>query len=163
MALRTDPLNPASHNRSDFSSGQPEQDEYLRRLATQHAKRGVSRTYVLVDDESPSTILGYYSLSACHLAHIQISEQDRRQLPRYPVPGIRIGQLAVDRRVRGRGYGELLLGSAVRKAMSVRQELGVAIVVVDARNERLLPFYLNYGFIPSSDSPLTLYLLLGQP
>lgn len=162
MRLRVEQLDSNRHDREGFQSGRSEQDEYLRRLASQHSSRGISRSYVLVDPDRPRAIIGYYAVSACQLVHAQLTAEDQRRTPRYPIPGIRIGQLAVDHRVQGRGYGALLLGSAIRQAMKIREELGVAIVVVDARDEGLLPFYRGYGFTSCSDAPLTLYLPLGK-
>jgi GNAT superfamily N-acetyltransferase len=162
MRLQIERLDSDRHNREGFQSGRPEQDEYLHRLASQHGARGISRSYVLVDLDNPRAIIGYYTLSACQLVHAQLTTKDQRRLPRYPIPGIRIGQLAVDQRFQRCGHGALLLGSAIRQALKVQEEIGLAVVVVDARDEGLLSFYREYGFISCSDAPLTLYLPLGK-
>jgi len=36
----------------------------LRRIAKQHLAKGVSRTYVAVEIDHPTQVLGYYSLTA---------------------------------------------------------------------------------------------------
>lgn len=162
MRLQIERLDIDRHDRAGFKSGHSEQDEYLHRLASQHISRGISRSYVLVDLDSPRAVIGYYTLSACQLVHAQLTPEHQRHFPRYPVPGVRIGQLAVDGGFQGHGYGALLLGSAIRQAIKIQEEMGVAVVVVDARDEGLLSFYRGYGFISCSDAPLTLYLPLGK-
>jgi predicted GNAT family N-acyltransferase len=72
---------------------------------------------VLIDSERPSRILGYHSLSAASLAFERRSEADRKGLPAYPVPAVRIGRLATSISVRRQGLGELLLQNAIKMRM----------------------------------------------
>jgi len=57
---------------------------------------------------------------------------DRKRLPGYPVPAVRIGRLAVSRDEQGNGYGRLLLGHAVNCSMQLRHRLGVRVLLADA-------------------------------
>jgi len=47
------------HDRSRFDCGVPELNSFLKATARQHGKKGISRTFVLSDQEKPATILGY--------------------------------------------------------------------------------------------------------
>jgi hypothetical protein len=40
---------------------------YLQKTARQHISKGMSRTFVLVADENPKVILGFYTLSICEV------------------------------------------------------------------------------------------------
>ena len=64
-------------------------------------------------------VLGYYALSAAQLDAEALSDAERKRLPRYPIPCIRMGRLAVDRAGRGRGDGRLLIGLAVERCQAL--------------------------------------------
>ncbi len=91
-----------------------------------------------------------------------LKESDRRRLPRYPVPAVRMGRLAVSTSVRGKGYGGLMVGHAVDRCLNLRDELGVRVLIVDALNGNAASFYRAYGFLETSDHARTLYLPLSQ-
>ena len=61
-------LDPNRHDRQAFTSGVAELDQYLQRFAVQQSKKGITVVRVLVDTDTPRTILGYYSLSATSLS-----------------------------------------------------------------------------------------------
>ena len=63
MILRIEPVT-RSHNRRGFDCGEQELNSYLRNTARQHSEKGISRTFVIVDDENPSEILGFFSLAS---------------------------------------------------------------------------------------------------
>jgi hypothetical protein len=65
-----------------FDCGVPALNDYLRKFASQHRRRGVSQTCVLVDDSAPTRILGYNTLSAAQLEAESLSDAERKRLPR---------------------------------------------------------------------------------
>jgi len=70
------------------------------------------------------------------------------RLPRYPVvPATLIGRLAVDKRYRGKGIGELLLMDALARCAQVSKQVACAAVIVDAKDDTAKRFYIKYGFI----------------
>ena len=109
----------------------------------------------------PFQILGYYSLSAASLAFEGLIEADRKGLPKYPVPAVRIGRLATSLSVRGQGLGELLLQNAIKRALQARNTLGVHAVLVEAKNSAAEGFYRKYGFRLCDPRSKQLYLPLG--
>lgn len=155
-------LKPKRHDRDGFACGEPALDAYLRQQAAQHHRDGISTTHVLVDDADPARILGYYSLSAAQLLLTDLREADRKRLPAYPVPAIRMGRLAVSAGERGKGHGGYLLAHAVARCLGLREQLGVRVLLVDALNEKAAAFYRAYGFQETAGQAPTLYLPLGK-
>lgn len=154
-------LDPAVHDRSAFTCGVAELDEYLQRFAVQQSKKGVAVVRVLIDTDAPGTILGYYSLSAAQIDAASLDERTQRKLPRYPVPCFRMGRLAAHSAHRGRGLGKLLIGCAVERCLEARKQVAAYALVVDAKNAQAKAFYEHYGFTACRDHPMTLYLSLG--
>jgi ribosomal protein S18 acetylase RimI-like enzyme len=146
-----------AHARAEFRCGDEELDEYLRRFARQNDERSIARTFVAA---LPGTtvVLGYYSVRAGAVAFEALPEDERRRLPRYPVPVVHLARLAVDHRAQGRGLGETLLMDALQRALRVSNELGMLAVEVQAKNERARAFYERYGFVAFPGEPLHLYL-----
>jgi GNAT superfamily N-acetyltransferase len=154
-------LDPRHHDRQAFTSGVAELDEYLHRFAAQQSKKGIAVVRVLIDTDTPKTILGYYSLSAAQIDVVQLDERTQQKLPRYPVPCFRLGRLAVHVAHRQRGLGRVLMGCAVERCLQAKKQVAAYALVVDAKGEAAKSFYKHYGFTPCRDHPMTLYLSLG--
>ena len=160
--LDDQPLDPAIHDRQGFECGVPVLDEYLRRFAEQHRRRGISSVYVLTDSAQPARILGYYTLSAAEVDAGRLTEVERKKLPRYPVPCFRLGRLACRSDQQGRGLGKVLLGCAVDRCLKARQQVAAYALVVDAKDDAAKAFYVHFGFKPLLDAPMALFLPLGR-
>jgi ribosomal protein S18 acetylase RimI-like enzyme len=156
-------LDGRRHDRSAFSCGEPLLDRYLREQASQHHRDGIATTHVLVDDDQPSRIIGYYSLAAAQVLLTDLSDADRRGMPRYPVPAVRMARLAVASTEAKQGHGSRLLAHAVKRCLDLRLELGVRVLVVDALNESAVAFYESFGFRHTTSESRSLYLSLGRP
>ena len=159
--LLVEQLQPKRHDRAGFACGEPVLDNYLRQQAAQHHRDGISTTHVLVEAAASGRILGYYTLSAAQLLLMELQERDRKRLPGYPVPAIRMGRLAVTAAEQGKGLGDYLLGHAVARCLSLRGQLGVRVLLVDALHEKAAKYYRAYGFRETSENATTLYLPLG--
>lgn len=163
MALHFTLLDTRRHQREGFSCGEPTLDVYLREQAAQHQRDGIASTHVLVDDAKVARILGYCSLAAAQMTLQDLQPADRRRLPSYPVPAVRIGRLAVAGSEHGNGYGRLLLGHAVNCGLQLRRQLGVRVLLVDALNDKAAAFYRGHGFHATTrEHSRTLYLPLGK-
>lgn len=156
--LNVEPLGP-HHDRASFSSGEPSLDAYIRRQASQDARRRVARVFVASGDP-PERVAGYCTLSAASFEKDNLPAEVARRLPHYPVPAAVIGRLAVDLRSQGIGLGELLLLDAINRVVRAGDTMGVYAVVVDALHDRAGAFYERYGFVPFPSRPLRLYLPL---
>jgi len=155
--LNIQPLS-GRHNRSQFQSGSGDLDLWLRQTAQQHQKRGISKTFVAVDDAEPARVLGFCALTACEVSTQELPDDLSRRLPR-KVPGIRLGRLAVDRATQRQGLGELLLLDAIRRSRWVLEHVGVHALFVDAKDAKAAAFYRKYGFRSLPDQPLRLVLV----
>lgn len=155
-------LDVGVHDRNGFDCGVPELNDYLKRLAEQHRRKGVSTPFVLVDTDAPGRILGYYCLSAAQVDAAELRESDRRKLPRYPVPCFRLGRLAIRQDLHGHGLGKLLLACAVDRCLKARNDVAAYALIVDAKDENARQFYEHFGFTAFAGEPKTLYLGLGS-
>ena len=147
-----------SHDRRAFDCGEPTLNDYLVRYARQNHESGGAKTFVAVSSEHPRRILGYYSLCPASLEYARTPESLRRGLGRYDVPVFRLGRLAVDRTVQGKGLGGQLLMAAGWRCLAVAAQVGGVGLLIDAKNERLATWYASYGAIALFDTPLTLLL-----
>jgi predicted GNAT family N-acyltransferase len=162
VAFAIEELDPQRHDRAGFDCSVEPLNRYLRSLAAQHRTKGIATTFVLVDTDRPATILGYYSLSAAALAFERLTDADRRGLPAYPIPAVRIGRLAASQAHRGQRLGELLLQNAIKRILAARHTLGVYAVLIEAKNDDAEAFHRKYGFRLCDAHTRQLYLPLGR-
>lgn len=146
-----------SHNRQGFDCGRQGLNDWLQQIARQHQNKGLSKTFVAVPEQEPSSIYGYYALTLAELENRNLPEAWRKKLPRR-IPGVRLGRLAVDRQYQGKGLGELLLVDALTRAQRIYSEAGGIGLFVDAIDEQAAGYYRKFGFEASPDNPLLLFL-----
>lgn len=147
------------HDRERFDCGDPSLNDYLKRHARQSHTRGGAKTFLAVASGT-ADILGYYTLSPASLRHSRAPAVITRGLGRYDVPVFRLGRLAVDQAYQGAGLGGQLLLAAGRRCLRVAGEVGGLALLIDAKNEAIVEWYISYGAVPLDDSPLTLLLHL---
>jgi GNAT superfamily N-acetyltransferase len=141
------------HDRAAFCCGVESLDAYLKTQASQDMRRKANAVFVLVPEDSPGRIAGYFTLCAYGLSPGAIPEAARKHIPRYPqVSATLLGRLAVSADLQGHGLGAILLAQALRKAYENAAVVGSSMVVVDAIDERAARFYRAHGFIPLPDS-----------
>lgn len=155
-AWSIEPLAP-THRREGFDCGDSGLNEFLRKYARQNEARRVVRTYVAVA-RGASNVVGYFTLRFGHVAYEQFPAGELRRVPRYPVPVMHPGRLAVDLSVRGMGLGRDLLLMAFAKTLRASEIAGLFAVEVVAKDDRARQFYLKYGFKELLDDPKHLYL-----
>jgi ribosomal protein S18 acetylase RimI-like enzyme len=144
LTIAIEPLG-KQHDRSQFSCGQADLDDWFQRRAGQDERRDVARVFVAVERELG--VVGFYSLSSFSLELNDLPQEIARKLPRYGgVPAALIGRLARDVRVRGKGVGELLIADALRRILSAASTLAVFAIVIDAKDEPAAAFYERFGF-----------------
>ncbi len=146
-----------SHNRQGFDCGRAELNSWLKQVARQHQDKGLSKTFVAVQDAAPERICGFYALTLAELDHTHLPAHWRKKLPRR-IPGVRLGRLAVDRADQGKKLGELLLIDALRRARRIYDDAGGMGLFVDALDAQAAGFFRQFGFDSSPDQPLLLFL-----
>lgn len=145
------------HDRQRFDCGREELNDWLRKVARQHQDKGLSKTFVAIDEAQPTQICAYYALTLAELENRNLPDAWRKKLPRR-IPGIRLGRLAIDQRFQNKGLGELLLIDALTRARRIYTEAGGIGLFVDAIDQNAAGYYLRFGFEVSPDNPLLLFL-----
>jgi len=154
---RPEKLSP-EHDLSEFDSGEPVLDEWLRRRALQNEASGASRTYVVC---AGKRVVGYYTLAVGAVAHAEAPGRVRRNMPD-PVPAMVLGRLAVDKAFQGRHIGAGLLRDAVLRTVQAAKIGGIRAILVHAISEAAKRFYEGYGFVSSPVDPLTVMITVAE-
>ena len=145
------------HDRVAFRCGDAELDEYLRRQAGQDMRRRVAAVFVMVPQDQPQRIAGFYTLSSASIVLEDLPAEIVAKLPRYPaVPAVLLGRLARD--VDFPGVGRLLLLDALARSLRCCREIAAAVVLVDAKHDAARRFYGRYGFEAVPGEPRRMFL-----
>lgn len=151
------PLN-NGHDRKGFDCGDADLNRWFAQVAKQHKDKGVSSTFVAVDESTSAPVLGFYALSLAELINADLPLSHRKRLPA-KVPVYRLGRLATAQAHQGRRIGEFLLFDAIDRVTRIAQEVSGAGLVVNAK-PGAVAFYQQYGFEPMADHPQHLFLSL---
>ena len=139
----------ARHDVTQFSSGVPTLDAWLRGKARLNEAKGGARTYVACDGDR---VAGFYSLASSSLERRRVSSRVDRDMPD-PVPVILLGQLAVDENYRHRRLGSDLLVDAAGRCLAAAGVAGARAIVVQATRAR--PRGSSRGFRPGRERSAT--------
>ncbi len=148
-----------SHDREGFDCGSEPLNAYLKQTARQHAARGISQTFVLVEENAtePTPILGFFSLNICQVKSELLSPEEAKKLPRQ-VSGVRLGRLAVAKDQQKQGLGKKLMVGAMMKFMEIFDRAGGIGLFVDAKDEEARRYYERFGFVSLPANDLELFL-----
>ena len=157
-----------SDDSARFSSGSLALDRFLIDYAWANQETlGVGVTYVAPVE---GAVGGYVTVAAASLQRDVAPPPNLDTYPRYPLPVLRVGRLAVDSRIQGQGIGQLLLQHSFAVAWAMRQHVGCIGVCVDAL-PGAVSFYEDLGFVRqkqieglsgSRPRPVPLYFSLNQ-
>jgi len=146
--IKLEPLT-KYHDRNGFDCGSAPLNRFLRQTARQHAERGISRTFVLVEDAAPAPkpILGFFSLNICEESTSVLPESIAKMLPDHGVGGVRVRRLAVAKSHQRQGLGKTLLAEALKKFDAISHAAGGIGLFVDAKDRAAKRFYERFGFV----------------
>ena len=133
-----------------FRNQEPSLEQYLQRYALRHDRRDLlARTYLAIDTRQDSErIAGYFSLSTVSVERSSVDDLPAlSRLPRFPIPGVLLARLAVDRRVQGQGLGRYLFEEALRMTLHLATSGPIIfrLFVTDAVSEDAVTFYRHFG------------------
>ncbi len=149
-----------SHDRESFCCGVEPLDRYFRKQAGQDVRRRATACYVAIETLG-GKVAGYFTLAAAGIPLADMPSELAKRLPRYSsVPVARLGRLAVDQAYRGRKLGAALLWDAVQR--SLRSEIAVFAMLVDAKDDPAEAFYRHHGLVPFGSQPRQLVLPLTK-
>ncbi len=160
MDWREEPIA-RHHDRKGFDCGSAELNEYLDRYARQNHESGGAKTFVAVAPAELARVLGFYSISPGAVDFTRVPARLTKKLGRYDVPIFRLGRLAIDRSMQGRGLGGELLLAAGERALAVAAEVGGVALAIDAKDEKAARWYERFGALSLLDDPLKLILPLA--
>lgn len=144
----------ADHDLSHFDCGEPALNDWLKHRALKNESR-FSRTYVVCESKR---VVAYYCIAAGSVERAAAPGKLRRNAPD-AVPVSVIGRLAVSKDYAGQGLGADLLADALRRIAAAAQTIGIAAVLVQAKNDEARRFYLACAeFIEFPAESRTLFL-----
>ena len=149
------------HDRAGFDCGDADLNLYVQKFARQNHESGGSKCFVAAPVDTPTRILGFYTLSPASLEYARTPALAKKGLGRYDVPVFRLGRIAVDTAVQGRGLGGALLLRAAERCIRVAQDVSGVALLIDAKNDRAASWYESYGALRLEDAPLSLVLSLA--
>jgi GNAT superfamily N-acetyltransferase len=118
----------------------------------------LGRTFVWVDDASPTVVVAHYTLAAHVIEQQALTKKLGRGLPRQ-LPAVLLARLALDQSLHGHGLGGAVLAEAMGRIKHVTADLGARFIVVDAIDPQAANFYEHYGFtaVPDQQSMRLVY------
>jgi ribosomal protein S18 acetylase RimI-like enzyme len=149
-----------SHDREQFDCGVEVLNQFLRSTARQHIQKGISRTFVLTEQDLPQNIIGFFTLTICEVRSEKLPSAIAKKYPEQ-LPGVKLARLAVAGQWQRQGIGEILMVEAMQRALLVADTAGGIGLFVDAKDEVAQTYYTRHGFITLADNPLKIFLSLS--
>lgn len=128
-----------------FHCGIDAVDDWVRTRAHDAERRRTAIAYVACCD---GAVAGIYSLSAHSIVRDEVRGGWLRRNSPESIPAVLLGMLGVDIRFQGLGLGRSLLADAIRRSLSIADQIGAKALVVDPANTEAQRFYEKYGFKP---------------
>jgi predicted N-acetyltransferase YhbS len=134
-------------DRAAFVCGQEALDNYFWQLASRDIKNKLCVVFIVIPEDDPKTIVGFFTLSSQQISCDQLPEEFRKKTGRYKAVGATLlGRMAVATAFQKQKLGRFLLFSALHQAWKATKYVSSFAVVVDAKSEQVVPFYEKYGF-----------------
>lgn len=157
-------LDPARHDRTAFSCGVEQVDNYFSRTANKLAKADNVRVYVMLSPDQ--VVIGFYAINAHAVSFSDLPPRFARNRPGHGfIPAAYLSMMGVDTRFAGRGYGQNLLMDALLRIYRLSREIGTPVVLLDVLDcgdpeklERRRALYARFGFMPMQGDPSRMYL-----
>lgn len=162
-----EPLDPERHDRTSFTCGVEQVDNFFRKTANKLSKADNLRVFVMAQEDG--TVIGFYALNAHSVDYQELPKKFGRDRPGHgSIPAAYISMIGRDARFSGGGFGGDLLIDCLLRIARAAESLGIAVVMLDvldcgnpARVVRRRQLYLDYGFQPLPSNPMRLFLPVG--
>jgi predicted N-acetyltransferase YhbS len=142
-------------DRSSFSCGKPDLDDWLKTQAGQQERANNTRTFLAVE---ALKVIGYYATTTYRLGLDEAAAMYGVGRRAYPIPAVLLARLAVDTGAQGSGVGSRLLLHALRQIAAASRYVGFEVVVVHAIDKDAVTFYARRGFTQFEDHELHLFM-----
>lgn len=146
-----------------FDCGEEAYNTWLAANAESVHNSGNAAVHLLIENVKPLTdgkVVGYYALSPTQVVRDEMPKSVGRGGVN-PTPGYLLAKMALDTSLRGdtvNRWGAQLLREALFTIVEAAAAGGGRIIVVDADNESLIPWYTSHGFKPTGVGDLRLYM-----
>ncbi len=162
-----EPFGPDKHDRTAFSCGVEQVDNFFKKTANKLANAGNLRVHVMTAPDG--AVIGFYALNAHAIDYQDLPAKYARTRPAHgSIPAAFLSMIGVDQRYAGQGYGGDLLVDALLRVAQAAELLGVAVVVLDVLDDgqldlvnRRIKLYAGYGFLALPSNPLRMFLPVG--
>ena len=141
------------HDVSQFDSGKPSLDAWLKIRAQRNQDLGFTAVVVVHDQQR---VVGFYGLSPTAISPHDLPRRIRTGQPPSPIPCFLLGQLAVDREYRNLGIGGGLVGHAFARVVQSADLIGGRALIVQAIDESAASYWSGWRFTPAPNDPFQL-------
>lgn len=131
------------HDSSNFNSGEPDIDSWLRDSALRASSRDYSRTYIWHCGDNH--VVAFFSLSAYAITLDELSKKQARGEQKV-IPALLLGKFALDESIQGQGFSQILIVDAMTEAVKASRIAAARYLVVDALTPDLVGLYEKFGF-----------------
>lgn len=164
IKLTIEPFDPSKHDRTAFSCGVKQVDNFFRKTANKLSKANNVRVHVLTN--AGTEVLGFYALNSHAVDYMNLPNKFAKTRPVHgSIPAAYISMIGVHENHQNGGYGELLLIDCLTKIALASRHIGIAVVMLDVLDcgsstlvQRRKNLYEGYGFQALPSSPLRLFL-----
>lgn len=159
-----EPFDPDKHDRTAFSCGVEQVDNYFKKTANKLQKADNVRLFVMAS--SANEVIGFYAINAHAIRYDELPNKYARSRPSHGnIPAAYISMIGRDNKFKGQSYGADLLVDALRRLAVAADQLGISIVMLDVldcgdatKTSRRKTLYESYGFQPLKSHPLRMFL-----
>jgi hypothetical protein len=159
-----EPFDSAKHDRTAFSCGVQQVDNYFQKTANKLAKADNVRLFVMVapDDQ----LVGFYALNSHSIEYSNLPAKFAKTRPGHGhIPAVYISMIGRDQKFKNGGYGTDLLVDALKRIATAADSVGIAVVLLDVLDcgnpekvVRRKELYAGFGFLPLPADEMRMYL-----
>jgi hypothetical protein len=161
---RIEPLDPDRHDRTGFSCGVSQVDNFIRKTANKLAEADNLRVFIMTEDGR--TIIGFYAINAHAVRYDDLPPAYARKRPGHGyIPAAYISMIGRDQRFAGQAIGGHLLVDCLLRITKAADQIGLSVVMLDvldcgdgARTARRVELYTGYGFRSLPSNPMRMFL-----
>lgn len=159
-----EPFDPGKHDRTAFSCGVEQIDNFFSKTANKLSKADNLRVFVMVGQSG--ALIGFYALNAHAVDYSELPAKLARTRSGHGlIPAAYISMIGVDSRFQGKGYGGDLLVDALARIARAADLIGIAVVMLDVLDcgdpalvQKRKRLYTSYGFAPLPSNDMRLFL-----
>lgn len=159
-----EPLDPKRHDRTAFSCGIPQIDNFFQQTAGRQGKADNLRTYVMVTPQDE--VVGFYSTNAHAVDYQDLPGKYARTRPGHgSIPAAYISMIGVDVKHQRGGKGGVLLADCLGRLYEASMNVGIAVVMLDVFDcgdpelvRKRVALYQSYGFEPLPSNNLRMFI-----